>query len=538
MKIVSRTGILITMCLLVLISKAQPFHVHLDQPFYIVGETIHYQVYPSPNIRTDSMLIYTELYSNAGKMEIQQIHRLSGKSVGGRVHLPVSYKEGNYRLVCYAIWDDTQSDSVILRTKEVIIPIYNDLYPKPGESIDQAGQTYTDPSTSPVYHSAIKSTVRLPLDLNTPLKSITGGEYSVTVIHESIHPVRPQAEQRMDDDGTVDIARFLPRKQLMVTGIVSDPYSQKPITDKNLSLYIPSKQYFKRVQSDHGRIRIIVPDIEGKYEIQVLSMNPNTRYPLNIDYKVSALDPGSFRAIATMPERTPDILYALLQFSRRRLIEDIFEDKSVRTREIKASSQAFIPDKKYLISEFQELKTLEDFIKEVLLETHITTIINNKKSLRLRSREKNQLYRWPAWYLLDGVFQADEDMMLNFDISKIKSIELFNRDLTIERQFDPIMKYNGIFSINTYLKEEPNVQVYSCNGLNDLEPDEPSIKINEHTPDLRTTLFWKSKLSCDENGIVDLKVITGDIKGKFIVILVGADQQGAYIRRQYQLMVD
>lgn len=538
MKIVLRTGFLITGCLLVFISQAQPFHVHLDQRFYIVGETIQYQVYPSDAIRSDSMLIYTELYSNTGRMEIQQIHRLSGMSIGGSMPLPISFKEGNYRLVCYAMWDDSQSDSVIIRSFETVIAIYNELFSKPGESTGQIAQNSIDTSTTPVYHGMVKSNLLLPLQLNTAQQGINSGEYSVAVIHESIDLASPEDKGRMDQNPSVDTGRFLPRKHLMITGMVSDPFSLKPITDRNLSLYIPSRQYFKRVQSDHGRIKVMIPDITGKYDIQVLSMNPNSRYPLNLDYKVSAIVPAPFSNVQSMPVRTPEILLALRQFSKKRLIDDIFEDRSVYPQEIKNASKGFIPDKKYLLSDFQELKTLEDFIKEVLLETHITTIINNKKSLRLRSKEKNQLYRWPAWYLLDGVFQADEDLMLNFDIAKIKSIELFNKDLTIERQFDPIMKYNGIFSINTYLKEEPNVLVYSCNGLTEPLSDKPMDEINVNKPDLRTSILWQSKLNCDPNGIVHLRFRSGDIKGKYAVVLNGTDQHGTYIHRQYQLVIE
>jgi hypothetical protein len=84
---------------------SQTFSIHLNQSFYIVGQTLSFAVYPHKDLLIDSMLIYTELYSPGSELKQQRIYRLHSRSVEGSMELLILYEEGNYILTCYALMD-------------------------------------------------------------------------------------------------------------------------------------------------------------------------------------------------------------------------------------------------------------------------------------------------------------------------------------------------------------------------------------------------------------------------------------------------
>lgn len=482
------------------------------------------------------MLIYVELYSGEGKMESQHIHRLLSKSIGGKIDLPVSLKENYYEFICYSVWNKQDGDSTRVSSQRTIIPIYNDLDVIPEGSaslpVTSKEDTIMVPSISKI---RVRSDAELKLDIKDLVKP-GGGEYSVVITDpSSVSTYRGNMVTKQ-----IDVEKTAPgfkiRKGLVLEGTVTDPFTHKIIDEKYLSLYIPSIKYFKRISALQGKIKTTLPDLDEYHDFQILSMNPNTRYPLVLDliksYVTPSINPGSAKLI-----RTPEMISILKKHGKQRLINDLFDLNVRDTSTHLTTLPNYIPDKRFVLADFQELSTLEEFIKEVMLEARITSIIGNRKSLRLRSRDKNQLYQWPAWYMLDGIFQSNEEAMLNFDIAKIKSIELYNRNLSIEDQFDPLMKYSGVFSITTYLHEEPKNLVYTLYGLT--KHSNNSIKIiPPGQPDLRSTLAWKSNLVPDNQGMLKINFQSSDLKGKYVIDVHGVNGSGDIVRAQYAMTID
>ncbi|MEO5581717.1 MAG: hypothetical protein ABIR66_03430 [Saprospiraceae bacterium] len=528
---------LVVFCSYTMISAAQSFHIHLDKTYYIVGESIHYQIYPESSLINDSMLIYVELYSGEGKMESQHIHRLLSKSVGGKIDLPVSMKENYYEFICYSIWNKQDGDSTRVSSQRTIIPIYNDLDIKPEASELLSDTTKGDTIRAPAAAKIkVRSDAEVKLDIKDQVQNIAGGEYSVVITDPSSASAFEGNLVTNHRDPEKITAGFNIRKELMLEGTVTDPFTHKLIDEKYLSLYIPSIKYFKRISAVQGKIKTTLPDLAEYRDLQILSMNPNTRYPLILDLIKTnvtfSINPGSSKLV-----RTPAMLSILNKHGKQRLINDLFEEHIQDTSVGPLAVPQFVPDKRFILAKFQELTTLEEFIKEVMLEARITTIIGNRKSLRLRSKEKNLLYKWPAWYMLDGIFQSSEEAMLNFDIAKIKSLELYQRDLSIESQFDPLMKYSGVFSITTYLHEEPKDLVYTLNGLSKNSSTSMN-RIPPGQPDLRSTLTWQPKLVPDSQGMLKINFQSSDLKGKYLIDVQGVNGSGDFVRAQYAITFD
>ncbi len=522
---------------------SQCFQVHLSQPCYIVGDELAFTIYPVQQIWSDSMLIYVELYSPAGKMEMQQIHQLYGQSIHGSSTLPITLQENVYELICYAVWDHNTLDTTTIRSHQIFFPIYNDLQGPP--ILSEANLDFILPTSPPrSSEDSVKDRTKVQLTLGIAdqpdLKHARN--YSATILPEWMDRLTPTLNFVIESDPG-DIAQFSMysiRKQLVLEGKVKHPINKLPSKDKYLSLYIPTIGHFKRLSTNNGHIKTILPNLQGLHRLQILSMNPNTRYPMEVEVKQSHAKKDRLRNTTVNAIRSSDIMTWMIQHSKKRMVDDLFGETPSNSRRHQDSIVSFRPDRKFIMTDFQELKTLEEFIKEVLLDARVTRVIDNKKSLRLRSKDKNQLYQWPAWYLLDGIFQSDEDAMLNYDIGKIKSIELYQRNTSIESQFDPLMKYNGIFSINTYLHDEPQRFLYPVSGLH----KNPEVLSNRsevapmHVPDLRTILLWQTDQSTDQNGQIKMQYNSSDIRGHYVLSLMGVGTAGEFIQYKRYINVD
>lgn len=341
---------------------------------------------------------------------------------------------------------------------QVFFPIYNDFMERPRLPDDEMNVAQSiKKDAGEIINLKKKSEAFINLEVSKHVQSTQGSAYSVSIVPEWMEEQASELNNILADSTSILIPSIYKIwKYLFLKGNVIDPNTNVAVRDKYLSLYIPALGYFKRMSTVGGRIKTDLPDINYHYNIQVLSLNPNTRYPLTVEHIQSHAPAWRNQGFTLKARRTPEILTWIFQQGKKRMVEDLFSKKVPLVLTFRDSIKSFLPDKKFILKDFQELINLEEFIKEVLLDAHVTSIINNKKSLRLRHKDKNQLYRWPAWYMLDGIFQSDEDAMLHYDIAKIKSIELFQRDVTIERQFDPMMKTMEYFLLPLIFKMNPS----------------------------------------------------------------------------------
>lgn len=518
------------------ILPAQYFLIHTDQDYYISGENISYCIYPNKNIYTDSMLIMVALYSKQSTLVSNQIHRLTDASISGIIKTNHSLKEGNYTLVCYAVWDHSWLDSLQVLFSFKYIPVFNDLDQPPQMQTSQAELNHLNDisqdslSVSDLDHKKYHT---YPIKLSSQNQPVHHPSFSV-----SINKINSLNEHQLDvnpvnDNKSPDLKDFVVRKKIILEGEVKDPATRKKVNEKYLTLYIAKTGSFQRITSTNGRIKSSIRDIKGNFSFQLLSLNPNQHSPLEFT-PVDYLD-----KFGSVIHQAPDLIrnetmnYTLLQYTKRRLLENLFKGSTLSRKTSEDSIYSFLADKEYYIADFQDIKSLEEFIKEVMVDCSITTVLNDKKSLRLRNKDSRDLYRWPAWYLLNGFFRGDEDALLKFDISKIKKLALFNTKKTIIPQFDTLMQYSGIFSVSTYLQDEIPAYVHHSIGLSDPSSiSQVAIFSKDGPPDLRTKLTWQTNITSSANGALDLPIPASDIRGFFLIRVMGKNAAGEFEQHQ------
>jgi len=501
---------------------SQTFSIHLNQSFYIVGQTLSFAVYPHKDLLIDSMLIYTELYSPGSELKQQRIYRLHSRSVEGSMELPILYEEGNYILTCYALMDTGRFSSQPLYTS-INVPIYNNLEEKP-EELEKLD--YPQPPIENINHEDsfyTRNTYTWSINLLPLSEHPQDGEYSVSIFkYEGFYTNAEMVSQSESTVSKGEIIASTIRKNIFLDGKLNDRLNGKNITEKYLSLYLPQTGAFHRMQATAGMVKMALPDIYNVQKAQLLSMNPNQRLNLGWNPVTSYFNVDWINDRNRKLERNQTVNYVLWQDSKRRLIEDIFKITAPSVITPIDTIKTIPPDKSYLLSDYKDLKSLRNFIKEVMIDCRISKVVNDRQSLRLRNKDLNQLYRWPAWYLVNGFFVGDDSLMLNLQLADIKQIDLYNRNTTFDQQFDPMMAYTGVIAINTTSNIETAQNVFPLNGLS-LERPATTSMLASTLPDLRTQIYWSSKLKADQSGKLNVGFATSDVKGIYAVEVHGVD---------------
>lgn len=519
--------------------QGQHFLVHLDKPFYISGDIIRYKIYDSNSPKGSPVLLYIELLNQNHSRISSQVVSLDSTGAGGSIDLPVDLMEGVYLLQYYRVWDARNNDTKKVQGGGQYILILNDLETETEDpKFDVQDQSLKN--LPPVETTLpARSKISLPLSVQDP------GVSSASVSIMQYFPDEPEwvstFQSNSSEFSIPDEKNFYPRTRLVLEGKVMDSKKNTPVTEKYLSFYLPRLGLFKRFNARNGNFKIELPEFYGTADYQILSLNPNRSYPMSVVPLESNL-PAHNQPFPEVPNVSAGIRQYLKQNYKRRLVNDLFHIRPPAIERVVDSVKQFIPDRQYLMKDFQQLNSIQDFIKEVLLDSRITSLINDKKSLRMRNKETNELYHWPSWYMMNGFFAGHENEILQMDLSKIKSIELYQRNKTITDQLDSMMVYTGLFALQTApmrdLSEKYGVLKFQVKGFEENQPWSFNPIEEKRTPDLRSFLYWNPQVPIDPNGKVVLDFYTSDIQGVFEIKLVGLDNSKKPVVKRWWIKVE
>ena len=198
------------------------------------------------------------------------------------------------------------------------------------------------------------------------------------------------------------------------------------------------------------------------------------------------------------------------------------------------------PNKTYLLDDYTRFTTIEEVMREYVTEVnvirrkkenHFNTL--NVPALKLKEMQPVQIvFEQDPLILLDGVPVFDVTKLLSYDPLKIRKLDV----VASKYYWGPIVS-EGILSFTTY---KGNLQDYTLNphdvildydGLQQqrifYSPDYSSDqKLRTRFPDFRDVLYWSPDVQTDKNGKGNISFFTGDIPGKYLVVLQGVSSTG------------
>jgi hypothetical protein len=189
------------------------------------------------------------------------------------------------------------------------------------------------------------------------------------------------------------------------------------------------------------------------------------------------------------------------------------------------------PSQTYLLDKFTRFTTLEEVLREYVQLTSVR-IRKGVFHLQVADVRRSQFFDGEPLVLLDGVPMFDMNKFMAYDPLKIKKLDLLN-----ERYFENSTSYDGILSFTTYkgslpdFEFDPHVTVVDYDGLQ-LQREfyspvyDTEQKRASNFPDFRNALYWSPDVKTDSSGKQQISFYTGDLPGKFAVVVQGLTKDG------------
>ena len=149
------------------------------------------------------------------------------------------------------------------------------------------------------------------------------------------------------------------------------------------------------------------------------------------------------------PQRNESINNYLTNSRLSRKVHEIFEGRTLDSLQ----GKQFIPipfkaDKVYQMEKYQSMKTLEEFLKEIVIFSHVKEV-DGKITVRLKNTETQLFFMEKPWYLVDGYLTRDEQLVLDIPFKYLTKVEIFNTNKSILGLLETVMIRSGLIAVYT-----------------------------------------------------------------------------------------
>ncbi|MEO7962148.1 MAG: hypothetical protein ABIR19_11405, partial [Ginsengibacter sp.] len=198
------------------------------------------------------------------------------------------------------------------------------------------------------------------------------------------------------------------------------------------------------------------------------------------------------------------------------------------------------PTKSYLLDNYTRFTTMEEVMREYVNEISVRRTGNNFRFMASNMPAAEFRNKQPVDLLLtenplvwlDGVPVFDIDKIIAYDPLKVQKVEV----VASRYYWGPIFA-DGIVSYTTY---KANLEDYTLNP-NDLILDYDALQqqrifyspeyatdkaAQSPLPDYRDVLFWSPAIVTGEDGKASISFYTGDLPGKYVVVVQGLSAGG------------
>lgn len=321
----------------------------------------------------------------------------------------------------------------------------------------------------------------------------------------------------------------------IIEGSVVNKINGLTVPDVSATLSVPANKFLftNGVSNKNGLLRFNLKNVYGANEMVL-----QTSHSVDSNYRIDLLNP--------FVEKYTEPVFPHRELSRNDsasiLAHSIWTQASIAYTG--SAQQQFrypegidttpfygIPDKRYYLDDYTRFVTMEEVMREYVSEVRVRKN-EGHFSFRVYRPEFQNYFEASPLILLDGVPVANADKIIAMDPLKIKKLDVVSQNFLIHDQV-----YNGILSFSTYNGDlagntlDINSLVIAYKGLQlQREFFSPVYNIlknrNEHIPDFRNLLYWSPNIQTNEKGVQRQSFYTGDIQGKFVIIIQGISEEG------------
>lgn len=319
----------------------------------------------------------------------------------------------------------------------------------------------------------------------------------------------------------------------IITGKISNKKNGEPVSGIPVYLSVPAKNFRMAVSvsDQQGILRFNVPAFIGSDEIVV-----QTNQTIDSIYRIDIFNPFSdkYPGINKYPLFINENLQKqILSHSiSSQVLNNYYNDQQNHFFTNYTDTFPFFgkPDREYFLDDYTRFTTMEEVLREYVPDVAPRKHRNN---FRLKVNDKGAIpFDENPLVLMDGVPFFNMDTVISFDPLKIKSLSVVEK----KYYYGPLTFY-GIMSYVTYkgdldgINLDPNSLVMEYNGMQlQRQFYSPIYETEEQRkspmPDFRNTLYWLPDLRLNMDEKKQISFYTGDIAGKYLIVLNGLTSDG------------
>ncbi|GAA0892427.1 hypothetical protein GCM10009122_21060 [Fulvivirga kasyanovii] len=228
---------------------------------------------------------------------------------------------------------------------------------------------------------------------------------------------------------------------------------------------------------------------------------------------------------------------SMIALSRKRLlVQKVYASDEQRIP--RQESKFVVPDYSIQLADYQTLPTVEETLKAIVPKCRVVKR-KGRKELRLVPKESSHRYKEKPLILINGIPTFEIKYLLEFDVSDIAKIHLYNSPAS-EARYGMFGKH-GVILIE--LKSDVVNPLQSLRdhftkirGIDNTEPKTLSRLIDE-APDLRCTIFWNPNLRINDAGEAAFEFYKSDVEGDYLVYveIIATDGKIYKARKEFSI---
>lgn len=317
----------------------------------------------------------------------------------------------------------------------------------------------------------------------------------------------------------------------IIEGKVTDKNSGMPAANVRVYLSVPG-QHFRFatcVSNDSGAVFFDIKDSYGGGELVVQTEMKDSMYRVEIADPFSS-DVSSWQLPSF--NFSSENLFALNQHSLAIQVQNAYGINKLNTFNAPLlDSNAFygVPDTKYFLDNYVRFNTMEEVLREYMYEVNVRNK-HGDYSLAVIDPRNHGTFETNPLVLVDGVPIFDMNKVIAYNPLKIKKAEVVTKKYHLNSY-----TATGIVSYSTYKGDldgfpfDPLTIELPYDGLQ-LQREFYSPKYatadekQSRLPDYRNVLYWMPEINSVSANPVSF--YTSDIKGKYIAVIQGIDENG------------
>lgn len=323
----------------------------------------------------------------------------------------------------------------------------------------------------------------------------------------------------------------------IISGKIINEQTDKAADNITAYLSVPGKKthLYGAKSNTSGDIRFFTRDIYGLSEIIAQTdTRKDSIYRIEIASPFSLIPTFRNSYGKTFNEQ---VRLQLLSRNISMQVQNVFAAEKLRTfYPIKVDSNAFYlkPDKKYLLDNFMRFNTMEEVLREYVVEV---PVLRQKDEYFVGAIVRPFTDAVPQTVepliILDGVPVFDKgNKIIRYDPKKVKELEVY-----MKKYFLGPLSFNSILNFTTYKGNLEGFQLDRRATIMDYEGIqlkrefyspvyETESQLSDRKPDFRDLLYWSPEVKIDASGKKTISFYTSDQEGIYTIVLQGISAEG------------